>query len=176
MDHHCVILCTCIGYSNYKFFLLTLFYGNLLFYFMIITILKDSAPYYISEYGSNLNLYIFFFYIVLAFLGVSSALLSYFLFYIHFFLLVSNKTTIEHLEKHTNINMTDNQKNFYDVGIYHNISSVLGPFCFWLLPIAHNDGYQGYFFNFDQVKYEKLKKEYKITKDKKRKNTIITTL
>jgi hypothetical protein len=54
---------------------------------------------------------------------------------LHFNLLLNNLTTIDYVEKEKE-GGSKTRENFYDLGIYRNISSVMGFFIFWLLPIG----------------------------------------
>jgi len=54
MDHHCLVLGTCIAVSNYKSFMLTLFYSTFLLIFSLLTSIK-TAFFYTEEL--NVNLY-----------------------------------------------------------------------------------------------------------------------
>lgn len=116
MDHHCPWIVNCVGKSNYKTFLLFLFY----------TLLSSVA---LSACSLNYLLYSEkFFYFVLVqvviaiFCGICvSGLLGF-----HIVLLSRNQTTIERLEKQT----LD-----FNLGCLKNWKQVLGPFYLWLVPI-----------------------------------------
>ena len=132
MDHHCLFLYTCIGFYNYKFFILTLVYGNILLVLMDVTLIQ-SLSFYINEYGDNLILTIYC--LIYFFMILLTALLVYFL-YLHISLLVSNLTTIDYMEK-----SRDNESkyvfiNIFDLGGWRNFKSVMGGFFTWFLPIG----------------------------------------
>jgi hypothetical protein len=62
-------------------------------------------------------------------------------FYIHVCFIISNKTTIDYLEKQSSANI-------YNVGIYRNVCQVFGPIALWLIPINYTyDKGNGYTFD-----------------------------
>ena len=148
MDHHSTYLYTCIGHGNYKFFILTLFYANVLVIFMCITMI-DGLKFYISEYGDNFILTLFcIFYFLLMILTTS---LVYF-FLLHLYLMSNNVTTIEYKEK-----LKDEiSKNIYFKSFCNGISSVMGFCLLWLLPIEHRPMYNGYSFEINKDIYNKI--------------------
>ena len=50
MDHHCKFVNNCIGFKNYKFFLVFLFYSTVLCVFMLGTMI-DGLKFYFNEFG-----------------------------------------------------------------------------------------------------------------------------
>ena len=58
MDHHCLVLGTCIGSGNYKFFFLTLIYSAVLINFSLFTSIK-SIFFYTEEFNVNFFIKIF---------------------------------------------------------------------------------------------------------------------
>jgi hypothetical protein len=58
MDHHCVVLGSCIAANNYKSFFLTLIYCSLLLNFMFFTSFK-MIYFYTEEF--NVNKFIIYF-------------------------------------------------------------------------------------------------------------------
>lgn len=68
------------------------------------------------------------------------------------------------------------QTNFYNLGIYNNIKSVMGPIYLWLIPIAYNNIYKGYSFDINSSIYEDYLYNQKLEKDAKKLNSTISIL
>jgi len=134
MDHFCPWLNNCIGFYNHKFFYLFIFYMMSLVLFMLgtmtptfvhdVTDVSDVDVDFSKEFRVTLT------YLILCLLAVG--LVGFWGF--HTYLLASNYTTIEFLEKR-GCNPPPDHVNRYDIGMWGNITSVLGanPLA-WLFP------------------------------------------
>lgn len=130
-DHHCPWINNCVGYHNYKFYVLFLFYTLVTIVFAQYLIvmrwlmgpsLKDFERISMAVIGILLLLFTF----------MVGSLLGY-----HGYLITKNMTTIEYhqmtFRRHRNADIP----HTWDIGCWRNFLDVLGPTALlWLLPVG----------------------------------------
>jgi hypothetical protein len=142
MDHHCPWVYNCVGFWNYKYFLLLLFYTCMDCHLIALTNFETVS----KVLDSNTDVITMFLVSFCEALAASLGWLFTLFLMFHMWLVSKSMTTIEFCEKHMQKSKdgsppTPPPVNVYDLGRASNIKNVLGdnPFL-WLLPIGTPTG------------------------------------
>jgi len=140
MDHHCPWLYNCVGFGNYKPFVLVLVYAMFDCHLIVWTMARSVTDALTNVHTPITTMFtllfaetvaVFYCILITLFLGF------------HIWLINQNMTTIEFCEKVLPKDgaKTNYEASLYSVGIWQNCTSVLGsnPFC-WLLPFCPPEG------------------------------------
>jgi len=131
MDHHCPWVNNCVGYRNYKYFILFLSYTS----FLCLYYMACTTPLFFNfsdiQKLTTDQLHVLIVYFVCISFGLGLLCFSI----QHIQLTLQNKTTIESFDKKMDIG------NPYDLGKSLNFEQVFGnKFYLWLLPIFTGTG------------------------------------
>ncbi|CAH1445855.1 unnamed protein product [Lactuca virosa] len=144
MDHHCVWMNNCVGHANYKVFFVFVVYAVLACLYSMILLLgsltvdtqKDGQ----QPEGSYRTVYIISGMLLIALTMALGVFLGW-----HIHLTLQNKTTIEYYEGVRAMLLAEQGGNVYshpyDLGVYENLTTVLGPniLC-WVCPVSNYIG------------------------------------
>lgn len=128
MDHHCPWVNNCVGFYNYKYFMIMLIYSVLALWFLVFTYTEVVGDVILNyEVGTSMLFVIVLMYMLALTLATIVTLFLGF----HFWLIYQGRTTLEHCEKAKKVR--------YGGGCWENYVAVFGTnYLLWPLPFGVN--------------------------------------
>ncbi|CAN8269525.1 unnamed protein product [Cochlearia groenlandica] len=144
MDHHCIWINNCVGHTNYKvFFVFVVYAMTACIYSMVL--LVGSLTVEPQDEDEEMGSYLRTIYVVSAFVLIPLTIALGVLLGWHIYLILQNKTTIEYHEGVRAMWLAEKggqvYKHPYDIGVYENLTLILGQnILSWLWPTSRHIG------------------------------------
>ncbi|XP_065884392.1 palmitoyltransferase ZDHHC2-like isoform X2 [Dysidea avara] len=141
MDHHCPWINNCVGFSNYKFFFLFLFYTIVLCLYIGFSSLYDVLRAWEHHSNGDFDVsWVRFNTVFLFFMCLVFTCGAGFLFVFHIYLVLKNRTTLES-GRAPRFVFRRNCSNAYDLGWRRNLQQIFGTnLLIGFLPISSSLG------------------------------------
>lgn len=140
MDHHCMWINNCVGLRNYKAFIVLVLYATMASIYSSVVLVSCTVQ---KDWNFTGMASLKIFYIISGVTIVGLSLTLGTLLGWHIYLIIHNMTTIEYYEAIRALWLArksgQSYRHPYNVGVYKNITLVLGPNMLnWLCPTAVN--------------------------------------